>query len=679
MIAFNCSGCGKKLTVKDEQVGKRVQCPQCKRVLAAMATPQRAVSAPPPPPPRPAPLPTSAFEPTVAAAPEDTPSVVGAAAGNFNFLRAPEGPGELGRLGNYRVLKVLGAGGMGMVLQAEDPLLKRNVALKVMRAELASSEQMRRRFLREAQATAAIEHPNIVHIYQVGEDRGVPYLAMPFLKGETLDARLQREGRLPAPEVVRIGKQVADGLAAAHEHGLIHRDIKPANIWLEASTGWVKIVDFGLARAAVDDTHLTATGTVLGTPAYMAPEQARSESVDHRCDLFSLGAVLYRMTTGELPFKGKDTMSILMSLANTVPKPVHELYPGTPRPLSDLIAQLLAKDQNKRPASAKAVSQALTEVESDRTVLLEQPRQPARASRLLPVVWKLAALPWRLGVGLYRMPGRKGKIARWVVGIFLVLLLLNRLGNMLSDPKQVAKQGTASKELQPEGMITNSIGMKLALLPAGEFLMGSPDMEKERAGESAPRTVKIAKSFYIGVTEVTQAQFREVTGKNPAFFQESVSNPVELVPWEDAVDFCNKLSELPKEKEAKRRYRLPTEEEWEYACRAGTTTPFHSGDSLSSHQANFNGNNPYGDAQRGPYIGRTTTVGNYKANAFGLHDMHGNVWEWCSGNGAEGRVLRGGSWFGSAARCRSAVRNIPAPSARDNDIGFRVVCVTDKP
>src|SRR5262249_37225718 len=156
----------------------------------------------------------------------------------------------------------------------------------------------RQRFLREAQATAAIEHHHIVHIYQVGEDRGVPFLAMPFLKGETLHQRLKREGRLPLAEAVRIARQMAEGLAAAHEHGLIHRDIKPANVWLETGSGWVKIVDFGLARATADDVNLTKEGTIVGTPAFMAPEQARSGTVDARCDLFSLGAVLYRMCTG---------------------------------------------------------------------------------------------------------------------------------------------------------------------------------------------------------------------------------------------------------------------------------------------------------------------------------------------------------------------------------------------
>jgi serine/threonine protein kinase len=281
----------------------------------------------------------------------------------YDFLSPPQGPDELGRLGPYRILKVLGAGGMGVVFQAEDPQLQRLVALKAMLPTLAARATSRRRFLREAQAAAALEHDHIVTIHQVGEDRGVPYLAMPLLRGEALEARLRRQDRLAPAEILRIGRETAEGLAAAHARGLIHRDIKPANIWLEGERGRVKILDFGLARWAGAESNLTQQAVVLGTPSYMAPEQANGQGVDARGDLFSLGCVLYRLCTGRLPFKGTDAISALMAAATEHPKAPHQLNPEVPRALSGLVLQLLAKRPDDRPASAQVVVQELEAIE----------------------------------------------------------------------------------------------------------------------------------------------------------------------------------------------------------------------------------------------------------------------------------------------------------------------------
>lgn len=302
----------------------------------------------------------------------------------LDFLAPAQGPGELGRLGGYRILKVLGAGGMGMVFLAEDVRLKRSVALKVILPALVVNPMVRGRFLREAQATAAIEHEHIIAIYQVDEHAGIPFLAMPLLRGETLEERLQREKMLPLDEVLRIGREIAEGLSAAHERHLIHRDIKPSNIFL-AEVGpasragpepagaarlappTVKIVDFGLARGREDDDgNLTKPGTLLGTPAYMSPEQARTEKADQRSDLFSLGCVLYRLATGKLPFAGRDSIALLMSIALDTPRPAREVNPEVPPALSDLIDRLLAKEPAARPASAHQVAETLAAIEHTR-------------------------------------------------------------------------------------------------------------------------------------------------------------------------------------------------------------------------------------------------------------------------------------------------------------------------
>lgn len=266
----------------------------------------------------------------------------------------------------YRPLKVLGQGGMGTVYLAEDTRLGRNVAIKTLRPELAVNAQAKERFLREARSAAMLEHDNIVPIYSVGEADGTPFLAMPVLRGESLSTLIQRtNGPLPVSTAVRLAREVALGLAAAHERGLIHRDIKPANIWLEAPSGRVKILDFGLAKAAEVanssdvQSALTATGAIVGTPAYMAPEQANGDLVDGRADLFSLGCVLYEMLSGQRAFSGSTTFSILMSLANQTPIAPDIYSPQCPPALSRLVMQLLEKDPAKRPPSAAAVVQAL--------------------------------------------------------------------------------------------------------------------------------------------------------------------------------------------------------------------------------------------------------------------------------------------------------------------------------
>ncbi|MCA9176726.1 MAG: serine/threonine protein kinase [Planctomycetales bacterium] len=298
---------------------------------------------------------------------------------NLDFLRPPQEEGELGRLGDYRVLEVIGAGGMGIVFRAEDPLLRRQVALKVMKPAAANSRSAKDRFLREAQAAAAIEHDNIVHIYQVGEDRGIPFIAMQCLRGESLQTWLKREGRLAPEDVVQIGREVALGLAAAHARGLIHRDIKPDNIWIEAiphgdaatnderasSPRRVRILDFGLARAFRCDSELTGVGMVLGTPKYMAPEQARGEPVDGRCDLFSLGSVLYHMLAGCPPFDGENVTAVLLAVAQAKCQPLPTLCPNLPSALTSLVSQLLDADPRRRPQSAAEVASRLARLECE--------------------------------------------------------------------------------------------------------------------------------------------------------------------------------------------------------------------------------------------------------------------------------------------------------------------------
>ncbi len=282
----------------------------------------------------------------------------------FPFLGPRGEPDEIGRLGDYGVLSMLGAGGMGIVFKARDLQLRRIVALKVIKPKLFSSSAASW-FLQEARAAAAVKHDNIVTIHHVHADGPIPIIAMEYLEGESLAARLTREGTIPVRDAIRIARQIADGLHAAHDAGLIHRDIKTANIWLEKSNGRVKILDFGLARAIHDDAQEFKPGVILGTPAFMAPEQARGEEVDARADLFSLGCVLYRMLTGRMPFQGNDTFSVLTSHATEQPEPPCHLRSEIPSALSDLVMRLLSKDAESRVASAADVARELSCSEGD--------------------------------------------------------------------------------------------------------------------------------------------------------------------------------------------------------------------------------------------------------------------------------------------------------------------------
>ncbi len=306
----------------------------------------------------------------------------------IDFLGSPQVAGELGWLAHYRVLRRVGEGGMGLVFLAEDSLLSRPVALKIIRPEIANKPGMVQRFIREARATAGIKHDHIVTIYQVGEEGGVPFLAMEYLKGMSLEQWFRR-GRSPSVEVVvRIGREIAAGLAAAHRHWLIHRDIKPANIWLEAPSGRVKILDFGMARSQREDLGITRTGALMGTPAYMAPEQARGEPAGAGSDLFSLGCVLYRLCTLRLPFEGDSVIAVLNAISTETPSAPRDLNEKIPARLSDLIMKLMHKIPEARPVSADAVVKELRDIA--RELVADRQKAELAAAASLSAVARVA-------------------------------------------------------------------------------------------------------------------------------------------------------------------------------------------------------------------------------------------------------------------------------------------------
>jgi hypothetical protein len=324
---------------------------------------------------------------------------------SLDFLTPAQKPDSLGRLGHFEVLECIGRGGMGVVLRAFDDKLHRVVAVKVMAPQLATNATARKRFAREARAAAAIRNENVVDIHAVEEGNGLPYLAMEYVAGMSLQERLDRSGPLELKEILRIGMQTAAGLAAAHAQGLIHRDVKPSNILLENGVERVRLTDFGLARAA-DDASLSQSGVVAGTPQYMAPEQAAGEPVDQRADLFSLGSVLYTMCTGRAPFRANTTMAVLKRVCEDTPRPIRESNPEISDWLAAVVAKLHAKNAADRFQSAAEVADLLGQH-------LAHLQQPSVAP--MPRAPERPAAP-RAGTGARRR--------RWAVAAAAVLLIL---------------------------------------------------------------------------------------------------------------------------------------------------------------------------------------------------------------------------------------------------------------
>jgi predicted Ser/Thr protein kinase len=267
-------------------------------------------------------------------------------------------PELLGRLGRYDVERLIGSGGMGVVFKAHDSELNRPVAIKILAPYLSGSGPARKRFAREARAAAAVVQEHVVPIYNVETEREIPFLVMHYIAGESLQERVDREGALELCEILRIGMQVASGLSAAHQQGLVHRDIKPSNIIMEQGVERALITDFGLARAA-DDASLTRTGFHPGTPQYMSPEQAAGEQVDARSDLFSLGSVLYTMCTGRPPFRAETSLGVLRRITDVEPRPIREINPNIPEWLCSLVARLMSKSPEDRFANALEVADLL--------------------------------------------------------------------------------------------------------------------------------------------------------------------------------------------------------------------------------------------------------------------------------------------------------------------------------
>ncbi len=600
------------------------------------------------------------------------------------YLTPSTKPGSLGTLGHYEVMRVLGQGGFGTVLKAFDEKLHRMVAIKVLSRQLAATSPPRKRFLREARAVAAIKHENVVQVHSV-EEQPLPYIVMEFVDGPTLQDKMDEAGPIDIPEVLHIGRQIAAGLAAAHSLGLIHRDIKPANILLEKGVVLkVKITDFGLARAA-DDASLTQSGTITGTPLYMAPEQAKGAKLDSRADLFSLGSVLYALACGHPPFRAATTLAVLRRVTEDTPRPLQEIIPETPDWFVAIVDKLLAKDPADRFQTAQEVADMLADSQSQ-----VKQHVTVRDIAKIPV-----AKPGQRKIPSIKMVAYSGIAICLLAGIVAIIagLFSRNPQTKLNDDSASAAVPTnqiVQSAESPSAAFKNSIGMEFVTVPKGISWMGGCE------GVPGKRKVEMPNDFMMGKFEVTQGEWEAVMGTNPSSFSrngalkhlvadfsddEVKKLPVEMVSWNECQEFVEKLNKQTHE--SGWTYRLPTPDEWEYACRGGPLTN-RSESAFSyyytkptniyvSDQANYGFGKP---------VRRPVTVGKFEANKLGLHDMHGNVWEWCGERPSDKDLWKicfcGASWNDNAifgAQHRDSNDNPNFPDFCGNGLGFRLVRV----
>ena len=349
----------------------------------------------------------------------DLASGLGDVATLQRLLGPSDDPRMMGRIGTYEIVGRLGHGGMGVVFKAFDPSLNRYVAIKMLTPMLVSSVVFKQRFLREARSAAAVVHDNVVGIHAISEWQGNPYLVMTFVRGQSLQARLHDRGHLSLREVLRIGLQISAGLEAAHAQGLIHRDIKPANVLLETDVDRVMITDFGIAKA-VDDLRFTGTNTLLGTPEYMSPEQARDEELDYRTDLFSLGCVLYEASTGRSPFRSSTPYGAIRKVIDVNPSSVRSLVSELPEWFAEIVHRLLCKDKNSRFQSAGEVAvllkQCLAHVEQPHLVPFPKSFVQAHRRSRSASQWRSVVMisPWIVcaSIGAWLLMLQAGQVGR---------------------------------------------------------------------------------------------------------------------------------------------------------------------------------------------------------------------------------------------------------------------------
>ncbi|NBO92836.1 MAG: hypothetical protein EBV06_11090 [Planctomycetia bacterium] len=562
--------------------------------------------------------------------------------------------------GDYVLEELLGVGGFAEVWKARNPHMPNEppVALKFI-TEPQAQERLAKheaKVLTEIQKHSPVD--GVVRLIRTHLHHHPPCLEFEYVDGCDLSALIRDRGETPWRQAAEQMRELCTIVGRVHRlpGGVVHRDIKPGNVLVRAN-GSFALADFGIGGLAVNEvTTKTRLGT-LGTAGavagaysanYASPQQITGMSADVRDDVYSLGVVWYQLLVGNLLMPAPTGAAWRGKLEAK----------GMPLALINLLGSMMEHERDDRPKDAAVVAKQIEEILT--------PPKPAPPPKPTPVP--------RLDTARIDRRAVLAGVALGGVALAAGTILLR------SHPKPPESNW-------PSGLpapVTNSIGMKFARIPAGKFMMGATkELNPNAYGAESPRhEVTLTKAFYLGIYEVTQEQWEQVMKNNPSYFKGS-RRPVENVSWHEAMEFCKRLSELPAEKEKGHLYRLPTEAEWEYACRGGASqfSIYHFGNTITKENANFNSD-----------VGETTEVGKYAPNAFGLYDMHGNVWEWCLDGQrmyqdraetdprgpAEGanRVIRGGSWLNMSSYCTASYRNTLVPDLRYCYVGFRLFRVS---
>ncbi|MEG4627907.1 bifunctional serine/threonine-protein kinase/formylglycine-generating enzyme family protein [Microcoleus sp. w1-18aA5] len=538
----------------------------------------------------------------------------------------------------FRMIKFLGQGGFGRTYLAEDidklnlPCVVKQLAPNV-QGTWAINKAVEL-FQQEAKQLQQLgQHPQIPSLDAYFEQDNYLYLVQQFVDGDNLLNLFQNQGIWPENQVKQLLLELLPVLNFIHEQKIIHRDINPQNIMRRRSDGVLMLIDFGVSKQ-LSGTAMSRLGTQIGTPGYSPFEQMKGGEAYPASDLFSLGATAFHLLTGLYPFDlwVDQGYSWTGNWQQHLKSPIE-------KGLELILSKLLAKDIQQRYQSAEEVL-----IDFQHHSRQTPPPTPTPAPTLKRFDFDPVTVEVR--------------------------------GNISSRQRCQA-------QFYSENLGSGAI-LDMVAIPGGSFVMGSPNTEAGRSNNEGPqRTVNIS-PFFMGKYPITQEQWEVVMGNNPSDIK-GLKRPVEQVSWNNALEFCQKISQ-----KTGKIYRLPSEAEWEYACRAGTTTPFYFGETITPNLVNYDGNYPYGAAPKGRYRKQTTDVGSFPPNPFGLYDMHGNVWEWCSdkwhdnysGAPTDGsswetatdnkRVLRGGSWNNHALYSRSADRDRNSAGYKLRNWGFRV-------